>query len=215
MSFSSQERGNGTSSKRTRRSGSLKINERDERFQALITDMQSKLPKISQWRWQFSTRVDVWRHEGSGVMEFMYQASIERERCDSQLPPVSDRKGVSGNNAALQVRSEYTTVAISSSKGTEWFSQMCLIIKPYQSCCDDGNSFHAFVHRCWWTTIPPTLRPYKYAESLFLQEDVQQPTITMKEARTFCRTASWSMLGNYCGVIFRCFSSFNKEDMCK
>ena len=39
----------------------------------------------------------------------MYQASIERERFDSQILPVSDRKGVSGNNAALQVRSEYIT----------------------------------------------------------------------------------------------------------
>jgi hypothetical protein len=35
------------------------------------------------------------------VMEVIHQASIERERCDSQIKPVSDRKGVSGNNAAL------------------------------------------------------------------------------------------------------------------
>jgi len=49
----------------------------------------------------------------------MYQASIERDGSDSQISPVSDRKGVSGNNAALQVGSEYATVAISSTEGTE------------------------------------------------------------------------------------------------
>ena len=73
----------------------------------------------------------------SGVMEINYQASIEQERCDSQTSPVSDRKGVSGNNAALQVRSEHATLVISSTKGTERFSQLCLIIKPYQSCGND------------------------------------------------------------------------------
>ena len=45
LSFSSPECGNSTSWKRTRRSGSLKM--KDERIQALITNMQSKLRKIS------------------------------------------------------------------------------------------------------------------------------------------------------------------------